>query len=218
MGTDNPAQGGEQKPIIKNEGNNVPNASNRHNNARRFIKKERFQGAHPDLAGYVFETSSNRTNQIANFTAVDTRIRALVGQQFDPYVLESIEKMRVITPPEPTIVTEADGTVSKMEEIKYGKKYDRWLTRTEKVEKEMKQVYSVYYGQCDKDMKACLTEDPTFKQVNEEKDLIRLYKILQGVNFSYRPSQEPILTMWNAKKDFINLKQQRFQSVQEYYD
>jgi hypothetical protein len=148
MGTDNPAQGGEQKPIIKNEGNNVPNASNRRNNARRFIKKEQFQGAHPDLAGYVFETSSNRTNQIANFTAVDTRIRALVGQQFDPYVLESIEKMRVITPPEPTIVTEADGTVLKMEEIKYGKKYDWWLTRTEKVEKEMKQVYSVYYGQC----------------------------------------------------------------------
>ena len=99
--------------------------------------------------------------------------------------------MRVITPPEPTIVTEADGTISKMEEIKYGKKYDRWLTRTEKVEKEMKQVYSVYYGQCDEDMKVCLTEDPTFKQVNEEKDLIRLYKILQGVNFSYRPSQEP---------------------------
>ena len=74
MGTDNPAQGGEQKPIIKNEGNNIPNASNRRNNARRFIKKERFQGAHPDLAGYVFETSPNRTNQIANFTAADTRI------------------------------------------------------------------------------------------------------------------------------------------------
>jgi hypothetical protein len=166
----------------------------------------------------VFETGSNRTNQITNFTTADSRIRAIVGQQFDPYILESIEKMKVIVPPKPTIVTEADGTVSKMEEIKYGKKYNRWLTRTEKVEREMKQVYSIYYGQCDEDIKSCLAEDPTFKRVNEEKDLIQLYKILHCVNFSYKPSQEPILTMWNAKRDFINLKQQRHQSVQEYYE
>ncbi len=145
MGTDTPAVGGEQKPIFKNEGDNSGNEPSRcnANNARRFVKKDRFQGAHPDLAGFVFETSTNRTSQIANFTATDIRIRAIVGQQFDPYVLESIEKMRVSMPPEPTIVSEADGSVSKMEEIKYGKRFDRWLTRTEKVEREMKQVFAI---------------------------------------------------------------------------
>ena len=53
-------------------------------------------------------------------------------------------------------------------------------------------------------------------QANEDKDLIKLYKILQNVNFSYKSSQEPILTMWNAKRDFINLRQEKHQSVQEY--
>ena len=85
-------------------------------------------GAHPDLQGFVFKAGFPRTNQIAKFTTVDTRIRVLIGQQFDPRVLESIEKMTVTVPPEPNIVMESDGSVSKMKEIKYGKKYDRWLT------------------------------------------------------------------------------------------
>ncbi len=157
-------------------------------------------GAHPDLQGFVFEAYAVRSTQITNFNTVDTRIRALVGQQFDPFVLESIEKMAVTLPVEPTVVTEADGvTVSRVEEIKYGKKYDRWLTRTNKIEQQLKQVYSVYFGQCDDDIKASLAEHPDFKRVDQEKDLIQLYKILQSVNFSYRSNQEPVLTMWNAK-------------------
>lgn len=73
MGTDGPAVGGEQKPIIRNEvGDFMHPRRNNHN--KRFMKKERFQGAHPDLSGFVFETGTNRTNQIANFTTVDTRI------------------------------------------------------------------------------------------------------------------------------------------------
>jgi pentose-5-phosphate-3-epimerase len=47
-----------------------------------------------------------------------------MGQQFDPHVLELIKKMQVILPPEPIIIVEADGSVSKMEEIKNGKKHD----------------------------------------------------------------------------------------------
>lgn len=68
----------------------------------------------------------------------------------------------------------------------------------------MKQVYSLYHGQCNEDTKFSLAEDPLFKQAKKDKDLIKLYKILQNVNFSYKSSQEPILTMWNAKRAFIN--------------
>ena len=90
--------------------------------------------------------------------------------------------MKITMPPEPVIVTEADGSISKMEEIKYGKKYDRWLTRSKKVEKELEQVYSIYYGQCNEDIKSSLAKDPTFNKANEDKDLIKLYRILQNVN------------------------------------
>ena len=128
MGTGTPAGGGEGKPALKAEGTGEvgSNRKNRHQN--NVMKKEKFMGAHPDLQEFVFEAGSTRTNQISKFTTMNTRIRVLIGQQFDPMVLESIEKMAVSIPPEPSIVMESDGSVSKMEEIKYGKKYDRWLT------------------------------------------------------------------------------------------
>ena len=56
MGTDTPAAGGEQKPLVKSEGkpphHGGRNNANRNNN---YIKKERFLGADPDLSGKVFE-------------------------------------------------------------------------------------------------------------------------------------------------------------------
>ena len=114
-------------------------------------------GAHPDLQGFVFEANAIRSTQITNFTNVDTRIRALVGQQFDPFILESIKKMAVTLPPEPTMITEADGTpISRVEEIKYGKKLDRWLTRTDKIKQQIKQVYSVYLGRAMKTSRQAL--------------------------------------------------------------
>jgi hypothetical protein len=45
----------------------------------------------------------------------------------------------MILPPKQTItiVQEAYGLVTKMEDIKYSKKYDRGLMRTEKIKKEL---------------------------------------------------------------------------------
>eukprot|EP00956_Cyclotella_meneghiniana_P012790 scaffold18188_cov20-Cyclotella_meneghiniana.AAC.2 len=45
-----------------------------------------------------------------------------------------------------------------------------------------------------------------------------MYKILQNVNFSYRSSQEPMMTIWNALYDFVTIRQHPNQSVQEYYE
>jgi hypothetical protein len=65
-----------------------------------------------------------------------------------------------------------------MEEIKYGGKYDHWLTCSEKVKRELNKAYSIYYGQCNDDIESSLAEDATFKKTNEENDLIKLYMIL----------------------------------------
>lgn len=85
MSTDAPALGREHKPNIKNKGSSNTGFGRRNNhNARKFIKKKLFQAAHPDLSGFVFETRTTWTNQIAKFTAIIICIQALVGQQFDP--------------------------------------------------------------------------------------------------------------------------------------
>jgi hypothetical protein len=82
----------------------------------------------------------------------------------------------------------------------------------------MKQVYAIYYNQCDDDMKSTLAENPSFEKVNKDKDLIELYKILLTVNFSYTHSEEPIMSMWKAKSDFVKIRQAKGQTVNEYFE
>ena len=52
--------------------------------------------------------------------------------------------------------------------IKFKAKYAKHLTRVDKIEYEMKQAYSIYYGQISDEMKASLNEYPEY-----EKSLIR---------------------------------------------
>jgi hypothetical protein len=104
-----------------------------------------------------------------------------------------------------------------MEEIKCSKKYDRGLTMTEIINRELKHVYSIYYIQCIEDIKSSFTKDTGFKVSYNERNLIKLYKILQNMNFIQRGREVTILTLWNAKRDCIKLCQQKDQSVQEYY-
>ena len=97
--------GGEKKPPIKNEGGIAAGnlyRGNYNNSNKQFVKKEKFLGADPNLQGFVFEAVGNRAQQITNFTPVNTRINAIIGQKCDPYVLELIEKMTATVPDEPT--------------------------------------------------------------------------------------------------------------------
>ena len=140
MGSNTPAAGGEQKPVVKNEGrppyyggrNNV----NRNNN---YNTRKKFLGEDSNLHGKVFEAKRNRLEQVANFKTVNNFIKAQVGTEYDPFVLESLEKDTIAGPPEPvpvymikTVDTDPD-VIFEVGEIKFGSKFDKYLTRTDKI-------------------------------------------------------------------------------------
>ena len=194
------------------------NANYNRNNQNSIPKKERFTGQHPDLTGFIFTAATTRSAQIYNFTKTDERIKTHVGSNFKPAVLQSLEEMKITLPPEPTAVTAADGTIKSDEEIKFRTKYSMWLKATSDIEEQMVQVYAIYFGQCDDDMKSVLSENPNYDRVHKKKDLLGLYKILQAANYSYTTNEEPIVSMWTMKRDFIGLRQYKGQSVHHYYE
>ena len=144
------------------------------------IREERkVSWSRPRLQSFVFEAIGNRAQQITNFITVDTRIKAIIRQKCDPYVLELIEKTTTTLPDEPTFEETTEDAKKRIAEMKFKSKFDCWLTRTEKIEKELKQIYLKYFGQCDEDMKATLAEDASFDKANKEKDVITLRKIFK---------------------------------------
>ena len=220
MSADTPAAGGENK--VKNEDNKVH--AGRHNGRRNnnYIKKEKFLGAHPSLQGHVFEAKHNRSEQVANYRSVDDIIKAQIGADYDPFVLESLEKEAITLPPEPTpvFVTNADGTlsttVSEIEMVKFKSKYSKYLSRVDTIENQSKQAFSIYFGQISEEMKATLKENSDYERAFQEKDVIALRKMLKYVNFNYKKTEEPFKTLVTATKDLMNLRQND-STLQDYY-
>ena len=103
MSTETPAGCGEQKtPVVRNnEGGPGWNHNRRDQNPYPFIKREKFEGSTAELSGFIFTAGTNRTSQIHNFTRTDEQIKALVGQKYDPYVLQSLEEVREVMPTQP---------------------------------------------------------------------------------------------------------------------
>jgi hypothetical protein len=227
MGADTPAAGGEQKPVVKHEGkpsyHGGRNGVNRNNNNNNYNTREKFLGADSNLRGKVFEAKRNRSEQVANFKTVDDLIKSQVGTEYDPFVLESLEQDSLAGPTEPTPIYEIKAAVtdpdvmSEVEKMKFKSKYDKYLTRTDKIEMQLKQVFSKYYGQVDEDMRGTLKEDADFERAYNAKDVIALRKMLKAINYNYKKSEEPIKTMWQATKDLILMKQHK-KDIQKYYE
>ena len=127
--------GGEKNIVVKDEnkggkggggGYFIPRRSGR-GNSDKSPKKEKFQGACTDLTGHVFEAGANRSAQIATYNTSMEAIKNYMGINYDPHVLQSIKEMDDITPEEPELITPLDPNKVRGEEIKYGKKLDRYL-------------------------------------------------------------------------------------------
>ena len=97
--------------------------------------------------------------------------------------------------------------MSEVEKMKFKAKFDKFLTRTDKIEMQLKQVFSKYFGQVNDDMRGTLKEDPDFERAHNAKDAIALWKMLKSINYNYKKSEEPIKTMYQATKDLILMKQ-----------
>ena len=119
MSTETPAGGGDQKtPVVRNnEGGPGWNHNRQDQNPYPFIKRGKFEGSTAELSGFIFTAGTNRTSQIHNFTRTDERIKALVGQKYDPYVLQSLEEVREVMPMQPVATLETDGTIQRQTKL-----------------------------------------------------------------------------------------------------
>ena len=107
MGTDTPAEGGDNKPTIKseNKSSTFKRGNNRPGRRDEYIKKEKFLGADPNLQGFIFEAKRLRAEQVANFERGDERIRTQIGIKYHLNVLESIEMGTKVLPTEPSLMS-----------------------------------------------------------------------------------------------------------------
>ena len=73
----------------------------------------------------MFEGKHNQSEQIVNFTTVNSIIKAQVGTECDSFVPKSLENEVKSGPKEPVPNYNEDGTMSKTEEMKFKSKCNK---------------------------------------------------------------------------------------------
>ena len=93
----------------------------------------------------MFKAKRNRPEQVPNFATVDDNVKTQVGSECDPLVLGPLEKEVETGPGEPVSVTKYHGSMTKIEEMEFKSKHDKYLNWVHKVEIQLKKVYPEYY-------------------------------------------------------------------------
>ena len=132
---------------------------------------------------------------MANFKATGELIKPQIAMEYNPYVLESIEKERKVLPKEPEANVDKDGVLTRTEEIKFKEQYPKYLNQVDKIELQLKQCYLTYYDQCTNDMKASIREDGGYEDTSNEKNVLALQKILKKVMSHYQSGKERVKTL-----------------------
>ena len=94
----------------------------------------------------MFESKHNRSKQVANFTTAEYIVKVQIGTECDPFLLKSLENGVDTVPAEPTLVIKDDDSMTNTEKIKFKGKYKKYLNQVHKVNMQLKQTYSKYYG------------------------------------------------------------------------
>ena len=106
------------------DGNGKPKGKSKQHMRKPFvptIKHAKFEGASSDLKGYVFDIMQSKMKQIDKYNSTLDQIKTYIGTHMDNLVLESIEDLNLQTLTEPVPVTQADGTINKIDIKKMGK-------------------------------------------------------------------------------------------------
>ena len=107
----------------------------------------------PALCGHVMEAKHNQSEPVVDITTADDITKAQVGTECGPFVLKILEKEIESGPEELKAVKKEDGTRTKIEEMRFKTKYNKYLNQVHPVNIQLRQTYCKYYGQINEEMK-----------------------------------------------------------------
>ena len=167
MGANTPAAGEKQEPSVKHKGRPTYHEGRNNVNRNNNYDTRKILGADLNLCWKAVWAKRNRSEQVANFKTINNLIKAQLGTECNPFVLESLEKDTIAGLPEPVPVymvkiadTDPD-VMTRAEKMKFKSKFDKYLNRNEKkIKMQLRQVFSKYDGQVNEDVRVTLNRRP----------------------------------------------------------
>ena len=179
------------------DNSNNSNSSGKHNGGKNFKSgnkfkargptKDKFKGKCKNLEGFVFD--ANKYNQADEYVKTWKEIAEYVGTNFDNgddvrYTIENNKRPDFPKPVKPRNSDETD-------ELIWKKEVDQFVKRREMLEKNLRKLYSLVWGQCTDVMRERLEGLPQYSQIKDDCDSLKLLELIKSINFKFEDQKYP---------------------------
>ena len=153
--------------------------SPRKNTTSKPPSKNKFEGDCDELKGHIYDCSD--AQKAIRFETTNIKLAEYVGNKFQDFpgdmqfVIKNLEMPKFTMPVDPPV------GASETEKRIWEKKCDSYAKREEALEQNMQRLYTLVMGQCTEYMRSVLHRLPSFQEIDETLDGLRLLKVMKGL-------------------------------------
>ena len=129
------------------------------------------------------------------------------GLQGDDVALELVEVEAQIEEKEYEITQPVEYNLTDTERTEYNNAMKTYSYRVASLDKQRGQVYALIYGQCTTALQDKMKAEVEWTKVNNDKDPLELYKLIEKLVLKQTDDQYPLATMWEQYKRVFNAVQ-----------
>ena len=190
------------------------------NNNKSTTNKKKFVGETADMNGHVFQTFSetdDRKQWTKTLEAIGRYINLKMDNSADLAPVHRDLKLPVIEePPAPDEKKNLDKDHPEM--YKWRKKFDRYLSKQEKLEDNLRSIYSLVWGQCSNAMQAKVQALEGYYDADKKCDCIWLLTQIKGVMFKFEGQKEIFHAHVEARSRLEALKQKESETTNSFLE
>ena len=178
-------------------------------------KQAKFEGKCDDLKGHIYDYS--HAKQADQFAKTTKEIADYVGSTYKHGGDIRLAVLNLDPPPLP-MPDDPPTEANETQKLIWKKRIEQYIAREDKLEENLKTLYSLIWGQCSDIMRQKVEASPKFRDISESANSIELLKAIKKIAFNYQSQKHLPHSVHEAKKQFYNFYQTRHMSTPAYLE
>ena len=166
------------------------------------------------LKGHLYDVAEPG-KQVDQYTQTTKAIGEYVGRVYGREMLQLVMHLKECAPKEPVYPT--GNTITERDKAVWGKQYDLYLKKQEQYDDYKAKVFTIVLGQCTKAMKNKVEGTTGFEVLAEAYDVVKLLTLIKSIAYGSNDRIYPSKQAAEALKQLMNAKQQKGESLVDYY-
>jgi hypothetical protein len=175
-----------------------------------------FEGRCNDLKGYIYDCA-NTAKAADMYTKTTREIIEYIGCTFK-YSSDLVKGMESLVEPKIEEPEELPKDATALEKQKWDKRVDKLIDQKKWLKDATSQAYAIVWGQCSDALREKVKAHKDFSKAHKGPSGVLLLKVIKTEMFTFQTQKYRPQALHEAKKQFYMMRQEKYTSVQSYYE